>query len=102
MWESTVMMCLADTKYTLLVNKQKPQNEATSSQNFKNPPTRTYGENLVSKSETSHGRWRVLLDETNKHSLVDSMEADATLALGVLAQHNFSDSYNIIAKQTSY
>lgn len=56
---------------------------------------RTYSEDLVSKSDSSHGCWRVLLDKADENSLVDGVEADATLALGIFAQHHFPDSCNV-------
>ena len=50
----------------------------------------TYGENLVSKANASHGSWGSLGHKHNKYSLALGEEADATLALLVLTDSHLT------------
>ena len=46
----------------------------------------TYGKNLISESDTSHGSGGALCYKDDKHTLALGKEADATLALLVLTE----------------
>ena len=50
----------------------------------------TYGEDLVSKANASHGSWGSLGHKHNKHSLALGKEADTTLALLVLTDSHLT------------